>query len=315
MKKILVCLLSLLLVACTSNSNVESNVETPSTTEETVEVNSLKVLAPKGATAVGVSILSYEGFHDVTYVDGADVLQASLVNPEPEYDVIIAPSNLGIKLAVAGKSQYKIADVLTWGNLFLVGTTDEINEDTRIALFGENAVVGLVYEDLFADSVGEKTYYGAVTEAQAALLSDNADVALLAEPAATATIAKAKENGKELKVIADLQTLWQDKYGDSYPQAAIFVLSSTYENDPASVDSLINTVKTFIDNTNADKAELANIIDTVTAEELGVPSSAIVEKVWDRLNLNVKDASECVEQLNNFMKLFGVEDSSSALLK
>ena len=35
MKKILVCLLSLLLVACTSNSNVESNVETPSTTEET----------------------------------------------------------------------------------------------------------------------------------------------------------------------------------------------------------------------------------------------------------------------------------------
>ena len=26
----------------------------------------------------------------------------------PEYDVIIAPSNLGIKLAVAGKSQYKI---------------------------------------------------------------------------------------------------------------------------------------------------------------------------------------------------------------
>ena len=113
MKKILVCLLSLLLVACTSNSNVESNVETPSTTEETVEVNSLKVLAPKGATAVGVSILSYEGFHDVTYVDGADVLQASLVNPEPEYDVIIAPSNLGIKLAAAGKSQYKIADVLT----------------------------------------------------------------------------------------------------------------------------------------------------------------------------------------------------------
>ena len=78
---------------------------------------------------------------------------------------------------------------------------------------------------------------------------------------------------------------------------------------------MINTVKTFIDNTNADKAELANIIDTVTAEELGVPSSAIVEKVWDRLNLNVKDASECVEQLNNFMKLFGVEDSSSALLK
>ena len=66
---------------------------------------------------------------------------------------------------------------------------------------------------------------------------------------------KSKENGKELKVIADLQTLWQDKYGDSYPQAAIFVLGSTYENDPASVDSLINTVKTFIDNTNADKAE------------------------------------------------------------
>ena len=48
----------------------------------------------------------------------------------------------------------------------------------------------------------------------------------MAEPAATATLAKAKANGETLKIVASVQELYQKQTGSSeagYPQAAIFV--------------------------------------------------------------------------------------------
>ena len=48
-------------------------------------------------------------------------------------------------------------------------------------------------------------------DVQAALLSNKANCGLLAEPAVTATIAKAKEAGIELKVIKDLQVAYQER--------------------------------------------------------------------------------------------------------
>ena len=51
----------------------------------------------------------------------------------------------------------------------------------------------------------EITYFASVNEVQQQLLSKKANVGLMAEPAATATIAKAKEKGITLKVLKDLQ--------------------------------------------------------------------------------------------------------------
>lgn len=79
---------------------------------------------------------------------------------------------------------------------------------------------------LAPDVKAAPTWYNAVSDAQQALLAGKADMALLAQPAAAATIAKAKENGTDLKVIANLQELWTAKQGDDetgYPQAAVFV--------------------------------------------------------------------------------------------
>ena len=77
---------------------LESAVETALAESELKDALTLKYLAPNGAPALSLMPVASLG-GDVTFVDGADALQAALVNPNPEYDVIIAPSNLGLKLA------------------------------------------------------------------------------------------------------------------------------------------------------------------------------------------------------------------------
>lgn len=314
MKKLITILLSLMILAgCSSTSKdmIEATI-TPTSTADSVALN---ILAPKGATALPLAKIITENIHSVTTVDGSDVLQAALVNPEPEYDIIIAPTNLGVKLAAAGKTTYKLIDILTWGNLYLVGPSEALENGKDIALFGENAVVGLVFEDLYSDLALNKTYYPSVAEAQAALLSDNADVALLAEPAATATIAKAQESGKELTIIADLQQMWQEKYGSSYPQAGIFVLEESYENDQANIDMLINDIKSFVDEANSNNEMVIDIVDQVGSDVLGVPNGNIASKTWNRLNLDVVAAKDAQEQLKNFLQLFGINDIDGAFIK
>lgn len=307
--------LVLTLVGC-NTSEIETT-NTPMVTDEpsTNEVVKLKVLAPKGATALPFAKMMAEGTHDVTTVDGADLLQSSLVSPNSEYDVIVAPTNLGVKLISTHNSDYRLIDVLTWGNLYLVAENGvQLTEGSDIALFGENAVVGLVFEDLFSDMNLNKTYYNSVQDAQIALLSGNTSIALLAEPSASAAIAKGKENGKELNIIGNIQDLWKEKYGDSYPQASIFVSKDAIDNKLNSVVSMVKDLSVFIDEVNNDHQVIVSYIDIVKPENLGIPNANMAIKTWDSLNIKLINGSEVIDQLNNFLKLFNIEDAAGAIV-
>ena len=123
-KFIKVLLAALLLSGCAAAN--EPGDETP---EETVpEKTELKILAPSGAPSIAMLGAFEDGF-EITTVDGPDALQAAFANPEPEYDVIVAPTNLGVKLIQAGKAQYRLYDFLVWGNLYLLGTSADVLEN------------------------------------------------------------------------------------------------------------------------------------------------------------------------------------------
>ena len=324
MRKFLVALLALLMVAGCSTPAEEETVEvTEENAEEVAEelveeiaedtgaevlvTEGLSILTPTGAPAVAMIPAMLEESYTVATVDGTEVLQAAFVNPEPEYDVIVAPSNLGGKLASAGKTTYKMLAVVTWGNLYIVGSDENaLSGEGELALFGETAVPGLVFEKVLGETTTmNKTYYNAVTDAQAALLSDKADAALLAEPAATATIGKAKEAGKELKIIANLQEVW----GGGYPQAALFVNAEDYAANPEKYDTLVDLMNAYIAGYNAeDTSALEADIESIGVETLGVPAAAIVGKTYKRLGINeVTYAKDVKDQLAEFLGLFGVE--------
>ena len=194
-------LMAVSLTACNTQSGKPEE-------KETKKEEPIKILAPMGAPSL--SMLGLYGKEDVTIdtVDGTDVLRAQLAKKDGEYDAIIAPINLGAALLSKDKSEYLLDSVVTWGNLYIIGSDEAaLQKEGMFAAFGEQAVPQKVLESSIELSTltPEIRYFNSANEVQAQLLSKKAAVGLLAEPAATATIAKAKEKGIELKVLKDLQ--------------------------------------------------------------------------------------------------------------
>lgn len=268
--------------------------------EETTEP--VSILCPTGAPAL--SIQGAADLEDVSieYVDGSDLLTSELAKEDGEYDIIVAPTNVGAKVYSESKS-YNLDAVLTWGNLYLVGPEGTDLKTASIAAFGQNAVPGLVFNQVEEEGLNV-TWYSSAAEAQQALLTDQQQVALLAQPVAQATIAKAKENGKELSVLQDLQSLWQEKTGSEdagYPQASLFVKSG--EEDK--VSRVLEGIETFI--ADADEDTLTSAIDNAGAENLGVPNTQIAVKTWKQQNIRYVKGADAKEDIENFLKVFNIE--------
>lgn len=279
------------------------------------EEKSVKILTPNGATA-----LSLVGvYKDVTekgeikIVEGSELISSELVKKDSDYDAIIAPINLGCQLIAKGQTDYKLAGVVTWGNLYLV--ENETVTNNELAAFGEKAVPGKIF-NLVKDASdimknAKVTYYNAVSDVQAQVLAGKCQYALMAEPAATATITKAKQNGTTLKIIASLQELYQTHTGSKeigYPQAAIFVKNKD------DVEDLLSKIEEFTRG-KKDETSLTSSIEKIGAETFGVPSAAIAAKTWKNQNIDYKEASSVKDDIKSLLKQFGIEYSDDMLIK
>lgn len=268
------------------------------------ESYSVKILCPTGAPSLAF-VSEYENIMEngqIDFVDGTDMLIAEFSKANSDYDVIVAPINLGAKLIEKGQTSFKLDSVITWGNLYLVGTSeDALNGDGEIALFGEGAVPQKVYTSVNADSSLKATYYQSATLVQQQLLAGNVKVGMLAEPLATATIAKAKQQNLELKVVKDLQAAYGD---EGYPQAAIFVKGDK------NLSQLFKGIEEFTSN---GYENLQSYLETITVEKLGLPGVEIVVKSIERQNVRYEKASDHKETIRDFLKLFNITYSDDML--
>ena len=298
MRKSLVLLLVLLLMGCSPQVDNE-------------EVDALTLLAPKGAP--GLSLLGYAdtyGDEKITLVDGTDVISAALLNPNPEYDVIIAPINLGA-LTITKGSDYRLLGVITWGNLYLVGNTKLIDSELPLAMFGEGAVPQKVVENAIDLSTLNKDiqYFNSVADVQVALLTEKAAYGLLAEPLLTATLAKASQSGIDLEVIYDIQAEYNIKNNTTgYPQAAVFVLNSVYQDSQTAVDDLVTHLSAF-------NAETVTNLLSGQEEMYGVPPLAIITQAFDNMNIEYHSATDVQNEITVFLKLFNIDNIDELLVK
>ncbi|MEA5017271.1 MAG: hypothetical protein VB009_00965 [Erysipelotrichaceae bacterium] len=297
MRKVLLLFILVLLVGCGVKKPLD-------------EVVTLKILSPKGAPSLAlVGYIEDNSMDDITLVDGTDVISAALLNPNPEYDVIIAPINLGVTTIQKG-SDYQLLGVITWGNLYIVENTDLSSTALPMALFGEGAVPQKVVDaaiDLavYSDDI---RYFNSVSDVQVALLSKAAAYGLLAEPALSATLIKANENNINLEVIVDVQAEYNNKNNTiGYPQAAIFVRSSTYQDIKLAVDELV----AYFNDLSVDQV-VASI--SGNEQEYGVASSNVVALAWDKMNIEYKKATEVKNEIIAFLKLFNINDITGVII-
>lgn len=279
--KLLFATLLLCLCACANDSKTEP----------------ISILAPQGAPALATLPFADQETVSVDYVSGSDPLSAELIKNDSVYDVIIAPINLGTKLMEKNNTPYRLAAVITWGNLYIVGEADYQNGDA-FAAFGEAAVPGKILTH-YAD-VKEVTYFSSVQDVQTQLLSGKAKAGLLAEPAATATIAKAKEKGKTLTILQNLQEKETVDGQKGYPQAAIFV------KDREKTETVLKNIEQLLNETASNEEQISAWIEQIGVEQLGIPNAKIALSTWERQNLKYVDANTVKNDIAEFLKLFQI---------
>ncbi len=293
MKKILSILVVGLLVACSAKP---------------LEWESLSILSPKGAPAISLVPLIQENKDSIEFVDGTDILSAELIKGEK--DMIIAPVNLGAALSKKDSNPYRLYGIVTWGNLYLVSNSDiSFVENEPLALFGEQAVPGLVFNSIknSLNQVFVSTAFNSVTDVQGQLLSKTFNVGLMAEPLVTATIAKTKtlETPLNLSVYKDIQALWQEKTGfENYPQAAIYIKADISADKLKQVEARLELMMAYNIELNNNSSKLETDITEDLSATLGVPASKILVQAWDRMNVNVVKADENIEAIEAFLELF-----------
>lgn len=280
------------------------------------KTNALKVLSPTGAPALAlVEEVARENENTIEFVSGSEVVGAELV--KDDYDIIFAPVNLGAKMIEKGQSDYRLAAVITWGNLYLVGSENALKEEGTFATFGEGSVVDFVLH--LAVDVEALTpdvqMYSSAQDVQGALLSGKATCGMLAEPAVSATIKKAKEQGIELQVLQNLQTSYQQKIGsqeEGFPQAAIFVKKGSEKDS----EEFLKSIEKFVNETAVKQPEtIETLVDQVGADTLGVPSAALSKATWQKQNIRYVKAEDCQDDLKTLLSLMGIEFSEQMIVK
>ena len=253
----------------------------------------VKVSAPSGAPAIALASLAVESPEDYTFV-AADTIAAEFASAAADF--IIAPLNAGAKLYKAGKSTYKLAAMVCWGNLYIASQKadfqlSDINE-TGITLFGENTINASIALYALAENgitPASVEYLAGAANTQALLLSDENAVVLTAEPALTA----AKMKNEAITGYA-LNDLYQASTGyDGFAQAALFVREETLRDHP-------DVVKAYLEKVAAScalcESDVAAVADAAVALEI-LPNAKVAQAAIPHCAIRFVPALEAKEQV------------------
>lgn len=214
-------LLTMVLTACNNQTSTVQNWE--------------KTISPAGAPAIAFYDQATTGKFETNATPSNVLAQLQADN----YGMVVFDFYNGLKSLKTNEGHYKLARIITGGNLYLVGInkTTEPTADDYIVSFGKNLLPDVVYREIYGADIAEATHYVAgVSDAQGVLVSglhegNAVDYVLIAQPALFA----AKQNAQaatfdNLTVISSLRDKWEAKTGQTaVPQAGLFINMNYYE--------------------------------------------------------------------------------------
>ena len=242
---------------------------------------------------------------DIAEYPSPDALRPMLVNGDSE--VTAVPSYVGANLANRGVD-VKLAAVVVWGLLWVLGPEgtapdwESLRGQTIMCPY-RNDMPDLVFRHL-ATSNGLNPdedftieYYAQPPEVVARLVGGEGVWAVMPEHTATLALNQARQNGREIGRILDLQQEWGAVTGSEprIPQAGIVVPGSLAEEQPELVGAVLDELERAVGLVNAAAPETVAML----AEGSGVPEP-VVRDVIPRLNLDVVPADQAQEELERF---------------
>ena len=252
----------------------------------------LTLSAPLGAPSIAVATMAEKDPENFSLI-AADTIAAEFARKEADF--IIAPVNAGAKLFKAGKSTYRLAAMITWGNLVFAsqrdGFTLEDMNGATVTLFGEetiNASVALFVMDQLGIVPAEISYLADASQTQQLLLTDPDAIVMTAEPAVTAAQMKKPEITSylltdELKKISGYE---------GFAQAGLFVREETISDHGDEVAVYLEQIQAAA----AVDTNLEDIVRAAVALEI-LPNEKVASAAIPRCGIRYVSAAEAREMV------------------
>lgn len=299
-----------------SPSESDPPSESPS---ETPAADKVRLAFLNGPTGIGAAKLlddidsgAVTGYSYEVAADNNEV-----VNLLAHGDVDIAALATNVALNLYNKSEdVQMLALNTRGVLYILEGkgTQEINsvadlQGKTLYAFGQGANPQYILGELLVqnglDEESAAIQWATPEEVAQALLSGQADAAMLPVPAATAAIAK---GGGQVRQAVDLTSAWEDAYGTSSLYMGCLVVRRAFaQENPQTVADFLSDYKASVDAVSADPASAAPL-----AERYGLaPSAAIAEKAIPGCNLCFAAGSGMAEQITPYYEALFRADPAS----
>ncbi len=279
----------------------------------------VNVYMPDGAPALAFSKLMHDenklGKNEKLTYTVVPAASISTVVANETAEIALLPVNAAVKLAGTGE-KYKLAAVLTHGNLFVIGT-QEANDVNALkgktiavanlanvpgltlkAILKSNDVAFTTDEDaktsenvLLVDTGSDQT---AAPAAAARVKQGLADFALVPEPAATNL-----SNAQGFSIRLSLQTLWGES---GFPQAALLIKNELAE-DKKFIKNLLDALTesaTWV-STHASEAVAAISAHFIEGQATTLNAAALSETAINNSSIRVKKAKDIKSAVVDYM--------------
>ena len=261
---------------------------------------SVKVIVPQGNPFIAVGDLIEEENIQIESVNGAAGVKTALVSND--YDIVIAPLNLGAQLFSSGNSIYKLEAIIALGNTYIVSKADKELNDLQdlngktILAYSQGGTPDIILQYILKENNVEVTieYQPSLSEVVPFFVQGKYDYILAAEPVITNLLVNKK---------MDLNILNLQKFTDNtIMQAAIFVNPESNKQD--SIGAVISKIKENIKLMNNNPAEYAQKIVSkdVYFSDLGIE---ILTKSIPNSNMDFIDAKENKQMVENYLTMIG----------
>jgi len=260
----------------------------------------VKIIVPQGNPFIAVGNLVGEENINIESVNGAAGVKAGLVGGE--YDIVIAPLNLGAQLYNAGQSKYVLDSVIALGNTYIISNKDtkldSISDlqDKTILAYSQGGTPDIILQYALKQNnvTAVIEYQPSLAEVVPFFVQGKYDYILAAEPVITNL--KVNKN-KELNIINI-----QDVVDSTIMQAAIFVNPNSEKQD--SIDAVISKIKDNIKEMNKDPEGYANSIieKDVYFKDLG---ANIMTQSIPNSNLDFVKAKDNKAKVESYLTMIG----------
>lgn len=314
MKKIVIALIALLLVGCTTEKEIDNKIE------------DLSIVVPSGAPSLGFySEISNDKF---ATADAQSILPE--LKGENGSDIIVIDTVSGIKALNAG-ANYKLAANITFGNFYIGATGNDDNkqmdEGDYIVLFSQGATPDLVFHYIYGDKYDSNIHYvSAVSDASACLIkginiADDemaadaeayVDYVMIAEPAITAAMLQ----NENVYKYANIQEEYYKHTDHNLVQASVFVSNKLSNKQIETyLEKLKNDISSLIDNPDIFDDATKKLADEEIKEIFGIPNAKIAKKVLmeNGVGLGYKNAYENKENIDKYLSIFDMEETNEEI--